>query len=74
VSTELSSKQLVLASQLSYASTRKQAAGVRSQCTLEEWNLVLDEAKKLYSMRKAWSARRRKVEYSAMTQRQSRAA
>lgn len=40
-----------LASQLSYASSRKEAARIRRQCTLEEWQVVLREAKKIYHSR-----------------------
>jgi hypothetical protein len=49
--TELSDKLVGLAGQLSYASEAKQAARVRSQCSLEEWSLVLAEAKLVYAQR-----------------------
>lgn len=46
-----------LSSQLSYASGVKAAARIRSRCTLEEWELVLDEAKILYNERLYYRSR-----------------
>jgi hypothetical protein len=40
-----------LAGQLSYANGVKEAARIRRQCTLDEWQIVLREARKIYHIR-----------------------
>lgn len=59
--TELSDKLVGLANQLSYASTSKQAAKVRSKCDREEWDLILFEAKIIYAQRNVLSKMRGRV-------------
>lgn len=50
--TELPSEKLVdLARQLSYAQTVKDVARLRIQCELDEWELVIAEARRLYAER-----------------------
>jgi hypothetical protein len=50
--TGLSDKLVALARELSYARGVKDAARIRRQCGLEEWPLVLVEAKRFYGTRK----------------------
>jgi len=48
-----SDKLLSLSSQFAYASGVKEAAKLRSQCTLEEWQQVLAASKEIYRRRMA---------------------
>lgn len=59
--TELSDKLVGLANQLSYASSSKQAAKIRSRCDLEEWDLVRFEAKIIYAQRDVLSKMKGRV-------------
>ena len=53
MNTELGDRLKSLAGQLSYANGVKDAAKIRSQCTLDEWQVVLKEAKEIYNLRLA---------------------
>lgn len=44
----------LLADDLSRAISVKESARLRRQCTLEEWQLVLAQAKKVYDRRKQY--------------------
>lgn len=53
--TGLSDKLAQLANELSHAKGVKEAARIRSRCTLEQWARVLNEAKRIYLLRqKLW--------------------
>lgn len=51
--TVLSEKVMDLATRLSYADSAKEAARLRIQCSLDEWEIVKEEAKRLYHVRRA---------------------
>lgn len=51
--TILGEKVMDLATRLSYAESAKEAARLRIQCSLGEWEIVKEEAKRLYHVRQA---------------------
>ncbi|HEY6020474.1 MAG TPA: hypothetical protein VIY48_11375 [Candidatus Paceibacterota bacterium] len=50
---KLSDRLMDVAAQFAAASNVKEAARLRAKCTLEEWKMVLVEAKKIYAYHRA---------------------
>ena len=45
-----------LADDFSRAKSVKEAARIRSQCSLDEWKMVLNEARRIYNRRRQYRA------------------